>query len=493
MIKKYINILWLALIAMFLYFSFYHNLGSLSIRLWDESRLANNAIEMYQDGDILVKKYNGKPEEWSTKPPLMVWFQVLSFKLFGINEFSLRLPSAIAGTLTSLLLLLFSIKILGTRTLGIFAFLILISSSGYIGYHVCRTGDNDALLILFTTIGTLSLFSHTETNNNKYLYIGLISFAFGILTKSIAALFFIPGIVLYYLICKKFISTLKNKHFYFSLILFITLPFSFYIIRNILTPGYLKSVLENEVLRFGEVANTHSGPFYMYFAQLGENLQLWLWLIFLFPVAQAFNKKKNVISRFSLFSFLLIISYLIIISSSQTKLPWYVAQIFPLYATLIATTLYLTYSSLNHTKWKYAVLLVFLFIFYLNFAHIYNKNTAKELSTDIRHHFGYLNRSIKIKSYTVVTERYNAPILFYVKKDILNGKNASCIWVNKKGYTATVWPKSKKKTEFIKGDTLIFGTHNSKKYFLRKHYTNLIGSFNKIEIHTYKGPIKKEN
>jgi 4-amino-4-deoxy-L-arabinose transferase-like glycosyltransferase len=81
------------------------HLGSLPIRIWDESRLAINAYEMNKDGDFLVTHFSGMPDMWNTKPPLMIWLQVFFIKLFGVGELALRLPSAIAAFLTCVFIL----------------------------------------------------------------------------------------------------------------------------------------------------------------------------------------------------------------------------------------------------------------------------------------------------------------------------------------------------------------------------------------------------
>ena len=87
------------------------HLDALPFRLWDESRLASNAYEMNKNGNLIVTYYDGQPEMWSTKPPLVIWMQVLFIKILGFNELAVRLPSAIAGLLTCMVLLYFSKKI----------------------------------------------------------------------------------------------------------------------------------------------------------------------------------------------------------------------------------------------------------------------------------------------------------------------------------------------------------------------------------------------
>src|SRR5688572_30787675 len=83
---------------------FFIKLSQIPIRIWDEARNANNALQIIQHGHWLVPYYENAPDMWNTKPPLLIWIQALLIKLFGINEIAIRLPSAIAATLTSFVL-----------------------------------------------------------------------------------------------------------------------------------------------------------------------------------------------------------------------------------------------------------------------------------------------------------------------------------------------------------------------------------------------------
>jgi len=80
-------------------------LGGVHLFDWDEINFAEAAREMIVTGDFLTVQINFQPF-WE-KPPLFIWMQVLSMKLFGINEFAARFPNAICGIVT--LMVLFSI------------------------------------------------------------------------------------------------------------------------------------------------------------------------------------------------------------------------------------------------------------------------------------------------------------------------------------------------------------------------------------------------
>lgn len=101
---------WLGLLILCLVISlpiFAHLEASFPILLWDEGRLANNAIEMYEMGDPIVVTYDHQPEMWNTKPPFLIWLQAMSLYLFGISDLSFRLPVSFAGIFTCLLLYFF--------------------------------------------------------------------------------------------------------------------------------------------------------------------------------------------------------------------------------------------------------------------------------------------------------------------------------------------------------------------------------------------------
>ena len=97
-------------LAVLLAIPIFWHLDTLPIRVWDEARLAINAYEMLNNGDLIVTHFNGKPDMWNTKPPLLIWIQALFMKILGVNELSVRMPSTIAAFLTCIVLFIFSKK-----------------------------------------------------------------------------------------------------------------------------------------------------------------------------------------------------------------------------------------------------------------------------------------------------------------------------------------------------------------------------------------------
>src|SRR6201997_2695664 len=73
-------------------------LGSVHLFDWDEINFAECAREMLVTHNYGRVQLNFKPF-WE-KPPLFIWLQVLSMKIFGVNEFAARFPDAICGIAT---------------------------------------------------------------------------------------------------------------------------------------------------------------------------------------------------------------------------------------------------------------------------------------------------------------------------------------------------------------------------------------------------------
>jgi 4-amino-4-deoxy-L-arabinose transferase-like glycosyltransferase len=323
-----------------LYGLLFLHLDSMPLRLYDESRLANNALETAQSGRLIVTTYDGQPDMWNTKPPLMIWLQALSMRLLGYNELAVRLPAASAALATMFLLVWFCRRALGRTSMGFIATLILAASGGYLCEHVSRTGDYDALLILWNTAGMLFFFAFlTEENartKRRYMLLTGLCIALGVLTKSIVGLMFLPGMLLFLLLRKKLTSVLTYPPTYAALAIVLVLIGGYYGLRESLNPGYLKAVWENELGgRYGSTLENHSGDFFLFFRLLYEK-QFMPWLLAI-PLSMVFLKKETGKVR-SLFLYLLLISlsYLLFISNSGTKLPWYSAPILPALSLMAA-------------------------------------------------------------------------------------------------------------------------------------------------------------
>ncbi len=132
------------------------------------------------------------------KPPLALWVQAVSAKLFGFSPLSLLLPSAIAGMLSVALLYLILARRLGIVT-ALAGSLALAVFPSFVA--VSRDNGVDPLLILLMVIACGVGLRAIESGRWRTLVCcgAVVGLAFN--TKTLAAYLVVPGIALGYLIC----------------------------------------------------------------------------------------------------------------------------------------------------------------------------------------------------------------------------------------------------------------------------------------------------
>lgn len=413
-------------------FSFFYNLSSIPIRIWDEARLANSALHMYEHGLSLVVYHDNAPDMWSTKPPLMIWLQAISLKLLGINEAAIRLPSAIASFLTGLYLLYISKKEFKDYRIGVFAILVYATMYSNVYIHGGRTGDYDAPLIFFLLVYSYSFFRYLQTRNSSWVLPFGICLIFAALTKSVAGLLFLPGLALYTFYARSIKLILFNYRFYLVLFAFLIFVGGYYLLREGSNPGYLKAVWENELGgRYLSTLEEHKHPFFHYI----KNIFTWrnpYWAIFIVPsFVLSFFIKDMVIRKFTRFNLILASTYLLIISLSETKLEWYDLPLNPLFAIQIAIAFAFVWNLLKpaaNAKWwlvfkRVVRIFIFFSLFIIPFSHVSQYILKfKEQPWDVEpHKLGYslkksIDRKVPMNGHVIVYQGYNSQIRFYIRK-----------------------------------------------------------------------------
>ncbi|MBI3822627.1 MAG: glycosyltransferase family 39 protein [Planctomycetes bacterium] len=131
---------------------FFLNLGGATLWDIDEGRNSECAFEMMESGNWIVPTFNSQLR--AHKPALLYWLQILSYSLFGVNEFAARLPSALAA-LGTVLLAYELARSMFTRTTGLLAGVIAATTPMLCG--AARFANPDALLN-FCTVLTLTIF-----------------------------------------------------------------------------------------------------------------------------------------------------------------------------------------------------------------------------------------------------------------------------------------------------------------------------------------------
>lgn len=144
----------------------------------DEGAFSEATREMFERGDFFSTWLNGEPR--FDKPILIYWLQAVFVWLFGINEWSFRLPSALAAVVWSAATGHFVLTRWGQQA-GRLAALMVATSLGV--FVIGRAATADSLLNCLLALTMLDAWRFIESErraplNRMYLWIGL-----GILTK----------------------------------------------------------------------------------------------------------------------------------------------------------------------------------------------------------------------------------------------------------------------------------------------------------------------
>ena len=168
-----------------------------SLQNIDEVLYARVSRETLENKSWLIQYQDGAP--WFHKSPMLFWWIMASFKLFGVSDFSAKLPSALASIVTAFMILFISKKLFNSEKSGVIAtFIYLTSIQVYASSHQVAT---DSLLVMFLM---LTLFFLIRGATEKPLWLILCGACNGMvfLTKSILG-FVIPAVLLLHIIIEK--------------------------------------------------------------------------------------------------------------------------------------------------------------------------------------------------------------------------------------------------------------------------------------------------
>lgn len=431
--EKVIYFLLAAFLTYAAIYQVFYKIDRPTIKIWDEASSAQNAIEMLGNNNYLVVYRDSLPDHFDTRPPMAVWTKVISYKFFGINELSVRLPTIIAAILTIFLLLYFVVRHLKDIKYGIAILFLIASTAGYNTYHVARTGDPDAILVFFVSIYIVIYFLLLEyypKSRIKYYALLFLAVTSAFYTKSILGLAPLAGLAVYTLTQKNGYRILKDYRFHITWLATLLVIFLYYFLREIYDPGYFQAVIAAEF-------NTINNPvlvkhpefefYYNYLMKVGFSPFLKFWYI---PfIAMLFSKNKTV-KRLLFYSFLGASAFILGNSSVTIKNEWYIAPVYPfLWLFFGVGTIELVKILTSWIKLKYFQPVIFIVLFGLTFywlypvfdhilymnsrfnvTYIYEPEREGEFLNEIK------TERPEYKDLSVVTIEHPRQLKFYIKK-----------------------------------------------------------------------------
>ena len=247
---------------------FIPSIGNVHLFDWDEINFAESAREMIESGDYLTVQIDFQPF-WQ-KPPLFIWMQVLSMKLFGVTEFAARFPNAICGIITLLILFNIGRKIYDLK----FGLLWTLSYAGSIlPFFYFKFGIIDPWFNLFIFLGVYFIIIFNQNPNYKqrllFVVLSAVALGLGILTKGHAAFLMWILTWLAYFISKKGKFKLKLSEFTaFVVTLFVIGGFWFLILIINGNFNIVVNFIEYQIRLFSTESAGHGGFFMYHFVVL---------------------------------------------------------------------------------------------------------------------------------------------------------------------------------------------------------------------------------
>jgi 4-amino-4-deoxy-L-arabinose transferase-like glycosyltransferase len=302
-----------------------YQLGSAALFEPDEGRNAEKAREILLLNDWVTPHENFYPV--LDKPIFFYWLIALSYKLFGLSEWTARLPSLLSALGCVLLIYLFSRSHWG-RWVALWSALVLVTSVEF--FLLARIVIFDMLLTLFQTVALLAFYeaAHTENRRRRVAFCLTLYLALGAgtLVKGLVAVV-IPGIVFFlFILLRGRWDILRRIYLIPGAGVFLAVVLPWYLQADAQNPGYLNYYLWAEHFgRYTSATFDRSEPWY-YFIVVGL-VGFFPWTLILPWIIKHFWRRGW--DDKTLYLVLWVSVPLLFFSASRSKLPHYILPIFP--------------------------------------------------------------------------------------------------------------------------------------------------------------------
>ena len=318
--------------------------------LWDNSETAYGEVarEILLSHNWVVLHLNGAP--WYVQPPLYFWIAALFAKLWGISEFTLRLPSALA-TIAMAAGVGYVVARVASARAAILAATVL--STALMQAVLGRLAIMDALLDLAVMLAILAWFGALRTGGARWWYGGWVALALGTLTKGPVALALTLLVIVPWAVWtarsggRLRLPSVTRWGLGIGLFVALLAPWAIALERAAGPVAFGELVLHYTVGRYLGTIENQSGPLWYYVPVV--ILGLFPWFAFLVPATMtawrdATAPKRDVTHAHdsggdpSLARLALIwaIVPFVFFSFAKTKLPNYIALELPAFAILVA-------------------------------------------------------------------------------------------------------------------------------------------------------------
>ncbi|HXM89028.1 MAG TPA: glycosyltransferase family 39 protein, partial [Candidatus Acidoferrum sp.] len=249
--------------------------------LWepDEGRYAEIAREMVVSGDYVTPRDDF--ELYFEKPPLVYWANAASIKMFGVNEFAVRLPAALFSIAQVCATAALADAMLGASA-GFFAALALALSPLFFGF--ARFATLDPALAFFLTAALAAFYfaarddSFSQPSARRWMLISAAMLALGTLAKGPIALLLGGAIPLAWLATEKRLREVARMPLVACGLIYAAIVLPWFILVEARNPGFLRFFFIHEHLERYTTSSEHGwGPWFFIPIVIGG---AWPWIFF---------------------------------------------------------------------------------------------------------------------------------------------------------------------------------------------------------------------
>ncbi|MCZ2222962.1 MAG: glycosyltransferase family 39 protein [Chitinophagales bacterium] len=269
------NEITIALLGALLFIPF---LGNVHLFDWDEINFAESAREMITTGNYFTVQIDYTT--FTEKPPLFFWMQVVSMKIFGINEFAARFPNAVCGIVTLIVLFRIGKKIFNEQFARIW---VMIYLGTLLTFFYFKTGIIDPWFNLFIFLAIYYFYLLTNNFSEKKIKFAIYSGLFlglAVLTKGPVAILITSLCYIVFIIIHKGKFFITWKDFVVILISAFLVCFAWFGIDLIEHgPKFIIEFTQRQIAIFSTSDADHGQPFFYHW---------WVLLIGCFPASVFF-------------------------------------------------------------------------------------------------------------------------------------------------------------------------------------------------------------
>ena len=307
----------------------------------DEGRYAEIAREMAAGNDWVTPRLNDL--KYFEKPPLQYWLGALSFDVFGVDEWTARLPSAVAGFL-AVIAVGFTATRLASPDAGAFAAVVLAGTVWHAG--IAHFLSVDSVLSFCMTIALCAFLLAQRpdigpTSQRNWMLAAYGGAALATLAKGLIAIA-IPGaaLVLYTLVTRD-PGPWRRLHLAAGLAVYLVVCAPWFVLVSRANPEFVQFFFIHEhVERFLTETHNRTGEWWYFVPWLALGLMPWI-VVWAVTLPRSWRDANAFANGFSWKRLCLVYAAFIFVffSMSGSKLPSYILPMFPALALVMGVEL----------------------------------------------------------------------------------------------------------------------------------------------------------